>query len=88
MPFAPQALVTPHTTIVKAVMSFIEDGSKNGLAAECSIDQVYYRSHREWSDKAAEQLMTGQWDEAWKDPAEKEQAAKRAESAKTAAVKV
>lgn len=85
MPFAPQSLVTPHETIVKAVMSFIEDKSKNALAAECSLDQIYYRSHREWSDKAAENLMTGQFDEAWKDAGEKEQAAERAAKARAAA---
>jgi hypothetical protein len=59
MPFAREGFETPHSTIVRAVESFIDDDSKNGLAAECSTTNIYYRTQREWSDDAARQVMTG-----------------------------
>lgn len=61
MAIAPEEIVTPHATIVKAVESFINDDSKNGLAAECSTTNIHYRVQPEWGDEMAERLMTGKF---------------------------
>lgn len=60
---SPEKYVTPHTTIVKAVESFIDDDKKNGLAAECSVDKIHYRLQREFLDDDAKWLMTTRFEE-------------------------
>lgn len=38
-------------------MGFLEDDSKTGLVAECSINNIYYRKQLEWGDEMSEALM-------------------------------
>lgn len=57
LPNVPQKLITPHATVVKAVIGFLEDDSKTGLVAECSINNIYYRKQLEWGDEMSEALM-------------------------------
>lgn len=72
MPVAAPEIVTPHETIVRAVMSFIDDESKNGLAAECSTDKIHYRTQQEFGDEMAERLMTASFEKMWKERMERE----------------
>ncbi|EXJ66929.1 uncharacterized protein A1O5_10124 [Cladophialophora psammophila CBS 110553] len=58
MSVAPPEYVTPKSTIVRAVMGFVEDDSLTGQAAECSIDKIHYRKQPEWGDEGAEYIMT------------------------------
>lgn len=58
MAVTPSEKLTPHTTIVKAVMSFVDDDSKNGLAAECSGENIYYHVQQEFGDDKAKWVMT------------------------------
>lgn len=67
MPFASPEIVTPHSTIVKAVMSFIDDESKNGLAAECSVDRIHYRTQQDFGDENAAKLMTASFEKTVKE---------------------
>lgn len=62
MPFAPAELVTPHATIVRAVMGFVDDAGKTGCVAECSVENVHYRAQPDFGDKEAERLMTASWE--------------------------
>lgn len=50
--------VTPVSTIVRAVMGFVDDASLNGQAAECSRDNIYYRKQPEFLDEEAGYVMT------------------------------
>ncbi|XP_014556511.1 hypothetical protein COCVIDRAFT_26708 [Bipolaris victoriae FI3] len=52
-------ILTPHSTIVRAVDGFLTDSSKNGLVAECSIENIHYRVQPDWSDEKAKEVMTG-----------------------------
>jgi 15-hydroxyprostaglandin dehydrogenase (NAD) len=61
MAAAPTEHVTPRSTIVKAVLGFVEDDSLTGKAAECSVDKIYYRDQCEWSDESAKYIMTTDW---------------------------
>ena len=63
MPFAPKEYITPHSTIIRAVDSFLEDVTKHGLAAECSGTNIYYRTQQDWADTAAEWVMTVRWED-------------------------
>ena len=67
MPVASADVVTPHQTIVRAVMSFIDDESKNGLAAECSVQNIHYRTQQEFGDEMAKKLMTASFEKMWKE---------------------
>ncbi len=62
MPMAPSESITPKSTIVRAVMGFIEDDTATGQAAECSVEKIYYRQQPEWGDEAAEWVMTFKWE--------------------------
>ena len=57
MAVSPPEYVTPHSTIVKAVDAFLDDDSKNGLAAECSGENIYYRPQHEFADDKAAYVM-------------------------------
>ena len=59
---APEERITPHSTIVKAIESFLEDDSKNGCAAECSGSNIHYRTQPEWGDSGSEWVMTSPFD--------------------------
>lgn len=67
MPVASSDMVTPHSTIVKAVMSFVDDESKNGLAAECSVDNIHYHTQQQFGDEMAEKLMTASFEKMWEE---------------------
>ena len=54
----PQEYVTPKSTVVRAVVGFLGDDTPTGQVAECSIDKIHYREQLEWSDHAAEWLMS------------------------------
>jgi len=58
MAVAPPQQVTPKSTIVRAVTSFIDDDTLNGQAAECSVENIYYRKQPEYGDESAEYIMT------------------------------
>ncbi|EUC49606.1 hypothetical protein COCMIDRAFT_1647 [Bipolaris oryzae ATCC 44560] len=55
---AMRKLMTPLSTVVRAVDGFLADPSKNGLVAECSINNIHYREQPEWSDEEARKVMT------------------------------
>lgn len=73
MAVSPPEYVTPHTTIVKAVTSFLDDDSKNGLAAECSGENVHYRVQQEFGDDKAEWIMTTSFERLWAKRKEEEE---------------
>jgi len=50
--------VTPKSTIVRAVVGFVEDDTVSGQVAECSVEKIYYRKQPEWGDDAAEWIMS------------------------------
>lgn len=52
-------VLTPQSTIVRAVDGFLTDSSKNGVVAECSINNIHYRAQPDWGDEMAKQVMTG-----------------------------
>ena len=58
MAITPANLVTPMSTIVRAVMGFVESDEQNGQVAECSIDKIHYRQKTEWGDDDAEAIMS------------------------------
>lgn len=58
MAVSPPEYVTPKSTIVRAVTSFVDDDSLTGQVAECSINNIHYRKQPEWGDDAAEYIMT------------------------------
>jgi len=51
--------LTPISTVVKAINQFIEDGSITGQAAECSGEEIIYRSHVPYGNEATEYLLSG-----------------------------
>ena len=57
MAACPPEMVTPHSTIVKAFETFLNDDSVTAMAAECSGDSVYLQDHQKWSDDKARFLM-------------------------------
>ena len=63
---SPEKHVTPHSTIETAVFSFIDDDKKNGLAAECSVEKIHYRTQRDFLDEDAKWVMTTRFDEIFK----------------------
>jgi 15-hydroxyprostaglandin dehydrogenase (NAD) len=63
MAVAPPEYVTPKSTIVRAVVGFIEDDKQNGRAAECSVDKIHYREQPEWGDEGSEYIMTNKLEE-------------------------
>lgn len=66
MAVAPPEYVTPHSTIVKAVTSFLDDDSKNGLAAECSGENIHYRVQQEFGDDKAAWIMGSHFEELFR----------------------
>lgn len=50
--------VTPHSTILEAVQTFLNDDSKNGLVAECSTTNIHYRNQPGWGDEEARKVAT------------------------------
>ncbi|OQV04814.1 hypothetical protein CLAIMM_09642 [Cladophialophora immunda] len=60
----PEEYITPASTIVKAFMSFIDDSSLTGQAAECSGENVHYRQRPEFSDDKAAFICGGGLGEA------------------------
>jgi 15-hydroxyprostaglandin dehydrogenase (NAD) len=58
MAVAPPEYVTPRSTIVQAVVGFVEDDTQSGQVAECSVDKIHYRQQPEWGDDAAEWIMS------------------------------
>ena len=67
VPFAEQEVITPHSTILRAVEGFLNDDTKTGLAAECSTTNINYHSQPEFGDEAARQLWTTNWAQKSKD---------------------
>lgn len=59
---APPEYVTPRSTIVRAVMGFVEDDTVTGQVAECSVEKIYHRQQPAWGDDAAEWVMTTKWE--------------------------
>lgn len=55
---AMRKLITPPSTILRAVDGFLADSSKNGLVAECSVNNIHYRTQPEWGDEEAMKVMT------------------------------
>ncbi|KIW77786.1 hypothetical protein AYO21_06904 [Fonsecaea monophora] len=60
----PEEYITPASTIVKAVMNFIDDDSLTGQAAECSGENIHYRQRPEFSDDKAAFICGGGLGEA------------------------
>ena len=58
MEVAPPKYVTPKSTIVRAVMEFVEDSSMTGQVSECSVDKIHHRKQPEYGDDGAEYIMT------------------------------
>lgn len=67
MAVAPSEYVTPHSTIVRAIESFLNDDSKNGLAAECSGENIHYRVQQEFGDDKAAWIMGSHFEELFKE---------------------
>ncbi|OAP60321.1 hypothetical protein AYL99_05323 [Fonsecaea erecta] len=67
MEVAPPEFVTPKSTIVRAVMGFVDDDTLSGEAAECSVDKIHYRKQPEWGDAGSEYIMTNKLEAALKE---------------------
>ena len=59
MKTVPEYRFTPVKTVLRAVISFLEDDSLTGQVAECSVDQIYYRDQIPYSDETAEWIGNG-----------------------------
>lgn len=55
----PKEMQTPMSTIIKAIEGFLEDTSVNGVAAECTGEEVLYRPVMRYGNKAAEFVVGG-----------------------------
>lgn len=53
----PQIYVTPVSTIVRAFETFLNDDSRNAQTAECSGENIYFKSLQPYSDDAAKFVM-------------------------------
>jgi hypothetical protein len=51
-------MLTPTSTIVKAINNFLSDPSLTGQAAECSGADVIYRPHYEAENEAAKYMLS------------------------------
>ena len=57
-------MLTPKSTIVKAINNFISDKSLTGQVAECSGPDIIYRSCNEPENEAAKYMLAQQTPEA------------------------
>lgn len=65
----PEEHVTPMSTVMKAIDTFIDDDTMTGQTVELSLDQLYFRKQPEWANKSQKWLgeeSAAFWEEAYK----------------------
>jgi 15-hydroxyprostaglandin dehydrogenase (NAD) len=73
----PKYVITPYTTIVRAIQAFISDPTITGQVAECSSSDIIYRPVLTYGNEASEYMVEAKYqnlvtlEEMMRDSAEK-----------------
>lgn len=68
----PKEHITPMTTVLKAIDTFLANDAMSGETVELSLDNLYFRKQPEWANESQKWLgedSEGFWEEAYKEVA-------------------